>query len=326
LSKSKVVKNTTKNLIIYSVSPFAISLFIALLFNQKPETSNPEPTVDEKTNIELMDEKILQTDIESIKESLSIKPSNIFLQELQTSIVDQVNSLSKGTMGVYYKNLRTEETVEINSNESFPPASTFKVFTALLTLLSIEKNEFTLNNSVTLSQSLYVPYGSVYTRANIGSSFTISKILYNMIAGSCNTAQSMLFAQLKRDNIETRLSSDLGLKATSLKDFKTTPYEMANTFERLYEGNILTEEHRQLLIGLMNKSSTTDRIRAGLPKGTLVANKGGTLTGSKHDIAIVSSPNGDYILAIYTKDVNESEAVSKIVDISKIVWEANDNI
>ncbi len=311
---------------IYSVSPFAISLLIALALNQKQETSNITKSIPEKTNIELMNEKILQTDITSIKESFSITPSNIFLQELESSIVEQVNSLSKGTMGVYYKNLRTEEIIEINSNVSFPPASTFKFYTALLTLLSIEKGDLSLSNSVTLSQALYVPYGSVYTRANIGNSYTISNILYNMIAGSCNTGQSMLFARLKRENIDSRLLSDLGLKETSLKDFKTTPFEMAQTLEKLYEGNILSEEHRQLLIGLMNKSSTTDRIRAGLPKGTLVANKGGTLTGSKHDVAIVSSLNGDYILAIYTKDINESEAVGKIKDISKLVWEANDNL
>lgn len=299
---------------------------MALVFNQKQENNTPSEPETDKINIELMNEKILQTDISAIKESFTIKPSNIFLEELKSAILEQANSLSKGTMGIYYKNLRTEEVIEINSTESFPPASTFKVYTALLILLSIEKGEYSLNNSITLSQALYVPYGSVYTRANIGNNYTISNILYNMISGSCNTAHSMLLAKLNRDKIESRLSSELGLQNTSLRDFKTTPLEMAQTLEKLYEGNILTEEHRQLLIGFMNKSSATDRIRAGLPKGTLVANKGGTLTGSKHDVAIVSSPNGDYILTVYTKGVNENEAIAKIKEISKIIWEANDNL
>lgn len=294
------------------------------MLNQKTDSVEITTQNEPEKNIELLAEHILSTDIDDIRQYSQTVSENILTEnQFETGILERVNSLSTGTMGIYYKNLRTEETFEHNSIEIFPPASTFKIYTAILTLLSVEKKEFSLKNSIALSQALYVPYGSVYTRANIGTDYMISDILYNMIAGSCNTGQSMLFAKLTRDGIESRLTSELGLTSTSLKDFKTTPKEMAQTLEKLYEGDILTEEYRTLLIGLMNKSSTTDRIRAGLPKDALVANKGGTLAGSKHDVAIVSSPNGDYILAIYTKDVNETEAVNIIKEISKTVWESN---
>lgn len=275
-----------------------------------------------------MSEEIAQTNIYIIKEAskvnFEVQSSNI--AELTSLLNKEISTLSKGTIGLYYKDLKTNEVININSNELFPPASTFKVYTALLALKSIEKGEFKINNSVTLSSGLYIPgSGTFYSQSDIGKSFSIQSIIEKMIKVSCNTAQSMLFARLGREKIENRLISDLGIGNTSLQKFYTTPQDMGVVFEKLYRYELLNQENTDYIINLLKQSSSHDRIRAGLPEGTISAIKGGTLAGTKNDVGIVYSVPGDYILSIYTKNAYEKEAVEKIQNLSKIIWDTRNS-
>lgn len=58
--------------------------------------------------------------------------------------------------------------------------------------------------------------------------------------------------------------------------------------ERLARGELLNEEHTDLLVGIMKKTSTGEnRIKAGLPQGTAFAHKTGTQIGRSCNIGLV---------------------------------------
>jgi beta-lactamase class A len=66
-----------------------------------------------------------------------------------------------------------------------------------------------------------------------------------------------------------------------------------------------------------------DKIPAGLPEGTYVANKTGWVTGVAHDVALVRPTDADpYVLAVCTtSQLDEPEASRLIAAISTTMWQ-----
>ena len=65
-----------------------------------------------------------------------------------------------------------------------------------------------------------------------------------------------------------------------------------------------------------------DEIPAGLPPGTKVAHKTGSITAISHDAGIVYRPDGtQYVLAVLTRGFqNGDEADRVIAAISRAMW------
>jgi len=82
----------------------------------------------------------------------------------------------------------------------------------------------------------------------------------------------------------------------------------------------------------MTKASTgANRIRGGLPQGTVVADKTGSsntspqgITAATNDIGIVTLPNGEhYIISVFVSDSKENNETNEqiIAEISKLAWD-----
>ncbi|HYG84279.1 MAG TPA: serine hydrolase [Verrucomicrobiae bacterium] len=99
--------------------------------------------------------------------------------------------------------------------------------------------------------------------------------------------------------IEAQMRS-LGLTNTYLvqNNLRSTSNDEALFLKRLEEGTSLTGQSRQFLLRLFREQI----YRSGIPSGVSwpVANKIGFLEGFLHDVAIVYSPKGTYILAVMT--------------------------
>jgi beta-lactamase class A len=112
----------------------------------------------------------------------------------------------------------------------------------------------------------------------------------------------------------------------------TTPFAAASLLEKFRTGNLLSTEHYNFLWNTMKDTTTgSNKIKALLPKGTIVAHKTGSsfrypngLNAAENDIAIIRLPDGRYYsLAVFVADSMESADVNcrMIADISKAVYD-----
>ena len=76
------------------------------------------------------------------------------------------------------------------------------------------------------------------------------------------------------------------------------------------------------MLKLLKNQRRRDKIPAGLPAGTVAANKTGETDEVSHDAAIVYSPARDYILVVMVTDTNNAwKHEGGIAGLSRTVYE-----
>jgi beta-lactamase class A len=73
---------------------------------------------------------------------------------------------------------------------------------------------------------------------------------------------------------------------------------------------------------ILLRQELNGEIPAGLPPGTAVAHKTGSITATLHDAAIVYPPNRKpYVLVVLTRKIpNQETARQLIADVSRLTW------
>lgn len=100
---------------------------------------------------------------------------------------------------------------------------------------------------------------------------------------------------------------------------------MGLMLERLVEGKYLNDEHTKFLIDIMKGITTGDyRIKAGLPPGTVFAQKTGTQISRACNMGIIYLPNGEapiIVAACVEKYNGLSEAETTLKQIGRLITE-----
>jgi len=88
----------------------------------------------------------------------------------------------------------------------------------------------------------------------------------------------------------------------------STPDAMAALLVQVQRGQGMTPASRELLLNAMRRSSTgARRIRAGVPPGTEVADKTGTIGRTTNDVGLVTLPDGRHLaLAVFVRNSTKS--------------------
>ncbi|MBD3363529.1 serine hydrolase [Candidatus Dojkabacteria bacterium] len=242
--------------------------------------------------------------------------------DLIKQLSEKINE-EKGSYSIFIKDLYDSEEIEIGSVKGFKPASTFKLFTAMLILKDIEEERYDLNQKVLFYQDEEIDKES--TKYYV----SLEELLKLMIVNSSNTAHRALLNKLGMDGgkekIDERIYQELRLYDTSLVDFKTTSRDLGLLLEKLYWNEYLNEEYSMYLIDLMKESTEFNRIKAGLPEGIEVANKYGSLGSAHHDAGIIYGNRTDYALVILSDGVGLNSASKVEKEISLMVWKYMDN-
>ena len=202
-----------------------------------------------------------------------------------------------GNVGLYFKDLRTQQEISINDN-TFYPCSIIKVC-VLVTVYNY------------IDQGL-LEYDSCQT------------YLENMIIHSDNTSYNALISMLgngdgiKGLQVVNTYMMQLGLQNTQLHHSLSPgdiyfsdngsniscPSDIGLLFDLLYQGKIISKVACDQMLNLLKQCSDQRAIWQGLPNTVEFAHKSGWAYDLYLDGGIVYIPDKDYILVLFTDQIS----------------------
>lgn len=107
---------------------------------------------------------------------------------------------------------------------------------------------------------------------------------------------------------------------------QATPLAMNRLLEFIFKKDILNEKSCGYILSVMQKCQTgRGRIKGGLPSGTQVAHKTGTIGGTVNNVGIIHLPHNQGIVAlsVFTKNMDrENHDVENIIaQVARFVYD-----
>ncbi len=261
--------------------------------------------------------------------------------------IDDALAGSKGITAVSFYNLATGESAGRQEHRRFHAASTMKVPVLVELYRAIDRGELTLDRPVLVRNEFQsLADGSPFTLEQgedgdpglyeaVGESRPVTELARRMIQRSSNLSTNLLIELLGAERVTAEMRA-LGAKdievLRGVEDEKafaaglinsTTAYDLAVILRTIAEQKAVSPAASAAMIEILEGQEFKEKIPAGLPPGTRVANKTGDITGVHHDAAIIF-PEGrkPYILVVLTEGYpSEKEADAAIAAVSRAVWQ-----
>lgn len=260
--------------------------------------------------------------------------------------IDRLIARSGGHVAVVWRLLdgTPGEAIEINPADRFHAASTMKVPVMIELFRRVEEGSLRLDDTINVTNQFHSivdgsPYvltstedsdGAVYKA--IGSRMSLAALCEAMITKSSNLAADVLIDALgaKAIQAEDEHYGASGMQVLrGVEDQKAFDAGMSNTtdaaslarlFEVMGRGEAVSRTASAQMIEILKRQTFNDGIPAGLPAGTPVAHKTGTITAVHHDAGIVYAKR-PYILVVLTRGINEEKTSDALIaDISRAIF------
>jgi beta-lactamase class A len=264
------------------------------------------------------------------------------------SRIDRVLAAHPGkTIAIAYSDLATGSTLLRNEREVFHAASTMKVPVMLGIYEAVRRGELRLDQPVRVkNEFVSILDGSTYALEaredsdaqlydEVGNELPLSELVRRMEVRSSNLATNIVIELIGAPRV-MRLMKEIGANdiqvLRGVEDDKayhagmnntTTAHDLMLVFRTLAEHKAITPAASEAMIEILAGQEHNDGIPAGLPRGTRVAHKTGSITAISHDAGLVFRPDGtQYVLVVLTRGFEKgSDAEKVIAEISRIVWE-----
>lgn len=250
-------------------------------------------------------------------------------QEIEGFLADK-----KPQVGVYVEDFNTGTWLGINEKQKFIPASLIKVAFAMAALKKVDRGVWTMDTPLLL-QPKYKnkKYGELWKLPDF-TDVPLSKVIEEMIVASDNTAVSMIYYSLtkeERDDVFYHIGQrnpDENPEFPYVVEFYS-PKELATAYRVLYNSSFLTRTKSQYLLELLSRTQFRQEIPRGIPSSIAVAHKIGEATSattkellpvSFHDCGIVYYPQRPYLICVMTEGIEIKQASEVIADISTKVY------
>lgn len=222
----------------------------------------------------------------------------------------------EGRIGLYAINTANNQTIQYRALEHFPIQSTFKVMAVSAILKKSEADDNLLTQKVIYTKQDLV-FWSPITEKHVTDGMTIFDLCAAAMIYSDNTATNLIVKKLGGPKAVTTFAHSIGDNTFRIDGCEpdlnsnpndsrdtSTPKAMEKSLQKLTLGNVLTPSKRNQLVNWMKGNTTGDtRIRAGVPKGWVVADKTGAGNdyGISNDIGIIWPKNcAPIVIAIYS--------------------------
>ena len=147
--------------------------------------------------------------------SVAVHAQSESLQRLSQAIQGVVDA-TPGKLGVAVHHVESGQEIEINGNERFPMASTFKIAVLVELFHQIEQGKISLEDMVDIKlEDLHLGSGQLRQYGLPGVSLSVENLALLMMRISDNSATDKLMEMVGLDNIQSRMES-LGITGLSL--------------------------------------------------------------------------------------------------------------
>lgn len=223
-----------------------------------------------------------------------------------------------GVYGLYVVRLDNGFSYGVNETEVFTAASLIKLPVMAGMYAEAEKGNLNLEEKYILQASdKRQGSGSLFGEP-VGYEITYRNIVGLMGKQSDNTAYTIAVKTLGEPKINEYITK-FGMTSTSLSENTTTPADVGQFFEGLWNNNTLIQRNKDALLDSLTDTIYEAWLAAGIPQSTKVAHKYGREVHVINDAGIVFTSN-PYVVVIMSKGVVDAEADLIFPKLSKIVY------
>ena len=255
-------------------------------------------------------------------------------------------SAAQGRIGVAAVDLSSGKGVSVMGDQPFPLASTGKIAIVATFLEGVDQGRFRLTDRFPMMYPLPSRrFSGGPAPVRPGAMVSAEQLIELAITRSDNHATDALLAAIGGPQVVTRWLRKAGVNgirldrdiATLVRDDgavdpartidprdSTTPQAMAVLLAGLYQGQWLSPQSRDVLLGAMSRCRTgVHRMKALLPEDALVGHKTGTLSNTSSDVGIIRSADGrTIVVAIYvTGQGGKPGREQRIATITRAIYE-----
>lgn len=230
---------------------------------------------------------------------------------------NKVRPLS-GVYGLYVVRLDDGSHYGVNENEVFEAASLIKLPVMVGMYMEAEEGNIDLEEEYTLKASDKIAgSGSLYSEPE-GTVITYKELIEYMGQESDNTAFGIARNILGEARV-SEILDEIGMQDTNLSENETTPQDIGIFFKKLWDGQIISQEHKDELLGYLTDTIYESWIPEGLPD-IRVAHKFGREVHVVNDAGVVYTDD-PFVLVILSKGVVEREADEVFPELSRIIYQ-----
>jgi beta-lactamase class A len=253
------------------------------------------------------------------------------------------------TIAVALHDLEAGKEIQINADEAFHPASTFKVHVMMEVFRQARDGLLRLDDPLPVTNSFTsIADGSKFSLLEsddaeqtlyprLGQSESIGELTRLMIVRSSNLATNILIEKIRTENVNN-LIRGLGIEGVAVRrgvednaafvraiNNNASARGLTQTMKLLAERKVVSQQASGRMIEIMLAQEFNESIPALLPKRVKVAHKTGWTGNVYHDTGIVF-PEGrkPYAISIMTRGFAEDkpqDAHACMANISRIIYE-----
>ena len=253
---------------------------------------------------------------------------------------------SGAEVAVAYRTLDGRTELLIDGDKSFHAASTMKVAVMIELFRQARAGALSLDDTLAVRNEFHsIVDGSPYALsegedsdkeiyAATGRTLTLRQLCEAMITISSNFATNLLIEKLGvqkiRDTV-TALGAGGMQVLRGVEDGKafakglnntTTARGLLELLDRIAHGRAVDSVSDREMIAILKRQTFNDAIPAGLPPGTPVAHKTGSITRIQHDAAIVYGPT-PYVLVLLVRGIEDKkQSAALMAELSRAVYES----
>jgi beta-lactamase class A len=228
-----------------------------------------------------------------------------------------------GRVGIYVRNLRTGATVELDADSVFPTASIVKVPILLTLFDQVEHGRLRMDSTVAYPDTLHYRYGEgtdVVGYMAPGDTLPLREVAFLMLTISDNFASLWLQGLVGGGATVNEWLAANGFQQTRVNSRtpgreeprsrygwgQTTPREIADALVRIREGRAVSPAASEQMYRLLGKSYWDRIALSQIPPTVHAASKQGFVDHSRSEVLLVNAPQGDYVLAVFTRDQSDA--------------------